>query len=257
MKISKFSLLDTPIFDDSSKQTFIAKSCNKFFSYDDLKQYSKEIYCRYYSFLLFPSIACHNVLIDLIKHCARPEYSIVYIEHTETKTPHYHFIIGFTSSYNQKKSIYQVAKELGFFQYFSYDLQNHFVNFLNHIEPIRNIKDSLLYLLHLSEGAKKDFKKTYSVSYVNYGINGNVTLLTRLNDFVKDFSAADEVKWNNCDVARYLYDICDKYQFTSQAHLQRFIINDYSITDNQKSKIFSQWRNFIFALQEYFKKTEV
>ena len=252
--LTKIELLKTPCVTDDN--IFIAKYGNKKVTFDDLVQISKVTYCRYYSFLLFPSIACHNVLIDLLKHCERYEYSIVYIEHTETKTPHYHFIIGFTSSYNQKKSIYQVSKELGFFQYFSYELQNHFVNFLNHIEPIRNIKDSLLYLLHLSEGAKKDFKKPYSVKYVNYGINGNVTLISRLNEYVKDISSADEIKWNNCDVARYLYDICDKYTFTSQSQLQRFILSDYSITDNQKSKIFSQWRNFIFALQEFFKKSE-
>lgn len=229
----------------------------KTFTLDDVILTSKQTYCRYFSLLLFPSMVCHNVLIDSLKNCERSDYSIVWIQHTETKTPHYHFVIGFTSSYNQKKSIYQVAKELGFFQEFSYDLQIHFVNFLNHIEPVRSIKSALLYLLHLSDDAIKNFKKPYTFDCVRFGKNENKRLYWQLQEYLSNIDLADNSdKWSLADASRYLYDLVDKINFRSQGHLQRYVTYDVSITDQQRSVVLRNWRNFIFALQEYFCKKD-
>lgn len=218
-----------------------------------LYQQSKEIYSRYYSLLLFPCIASHNVMIDELIHCQRPEYSICFIQHTETENLHYHFIIGFTGSYNQKKSLYQVLNELNFFKDFVFNADWVYADIYNHIEPVSFIKEGLLYLVHKSKKAISDCKKPYSFDFVNYGKNGNTYLYEKLFEILSNENPdLDGVDWSCSDCLRYVYYIMDVNKFVSQIQLQRYILNDSSITESQRNKVFYYWRTFIFALENQF-----
>lgn len=220
----------------------------------ELYQQSKEIYSRYFSLLLFPSIASHNVMIDELIHCERPEYSICFIQHTETSNLHYHFIIGFTSSYNQKKSLYQVLSELNFFKNFVFNADWVYSDIFNHIEPVSFIKEGLLYLVHKSKKAISDCKKPYSYDYVNYGKNGNTRLYEKLYEYLEnDNTDIDDVDWTCADCLRYIYYIMDTRKFLSQVELQRYVLYDTSITEAQRNKVFYHWRTFIFALDPTFR----
>ena len=230
-----FSAIEGKFYDDKKQVEF-----------EEIEQYSKETYCRFFTILAYPQIAFQNYMIERLLALERLDYSIVGIIHTETQNEHYHFVIGFTSSNNQKKSIYQVYKEVLRSDDFSIT-ELEFIDFVNHIRPIHNIKQSLLYLTHWSQGAIENNKKPYLFEDVFYGSNGNQVFYDKLYVYMKDIRV-DDVKWSISDASRYIYHLVDTYNFKSQYDLQKYVTYDRSITDNQRNKVLSNWRTFFFAI---------
>lgn len=230
-----YSVFEGKFFDDKKQVEF-----------DDIEQYAKETYCRFFTVLCYPQIAFQEYMIEKLLAIKRIDYSVVGIIHTESKNEHYHFVIGFTSSKNQKKSIYQVFKEcfLGT-DFVISDIE--FVDFINHIRPIHNIKQSLLYLTHWSIGAIEDNKKPYTFDECFMSHNGNSYYYDKLYEYMKDIRV-DDIKWSISDASRYIYHLVDTYNFKSQYDLQKYVTYDRSITDNQRNKVLSNWRTFFFAI---------
>lgn len=230
-----FSVVEGKYYDDKKQVEF-----------EVIEQYAKETYCRFFTVLAYPQIAFQNYMIEKLLAISRDDYSVVGIIHTETQNDHYHFVVGFTSSTNQKKSIYQVYKEcLRTDDFVITELE--FIDFVNHIRPIHNIKQSLLYLTHWSEGAISDNKKPYDFDEVFCAYNGNQHFLEKLYSYMKDIKV-DDVKWSISDASRYIYHLVDTYNFKSQYDLQKYVTYDRSITDNQRNKVLSNWRTFFFAI---------
>lgn len=217
---------------------------------DEALEYSKRTYCRYFTILCYPKIAVQSVLLDNLVKCKREEYSVVGIKHDDTRDGHFHFVVGFTSSYNQKKCIYQVMKELGF--KFRLESSVEFIDFMNHIRPVSNIKEALLYLTHSSKGAIADNKKPYRLSDCFIAKNGNDILFERLRYYMSDLYTITDDDWSISDAGRYIYNLVITYHFRDQYELQRYVVFDDTITDNQRNKVLSNWRNFIFAVQREF-----
>lgn len=224
-----------------------------------LEDYAKETYCRAFNLLMFQGIEIQEKMLENLLNCTRREYSACIIKHTETTKLHSHAVIMFTDSYNQKKSIWRVLKDLKMVseisKHIEIDKRAQFVDMLNHIRPCNNINNSLIYLVHLSKGAIADNKKPYSLDDVQIAENGNPFLYERLEKaYYKALDVVDDETFSQLDICNYLFDLVECATFTSQFELIDYIRHDNGITQRQRSAVLSNLKNYIFAILEKIKK---
>lgn len=243
-------------FKSNNGQYFINK---KNVEFEEIEQFAKTTYCRAFNILMFPKISIQSKMLDNLQNCTLREYSICYIQHYETNTLHYHAVIHFTDSYNQKKSIWRVLKDLHLIpsiaRHIDFDFREIFIDLLNHIKPSQSIDDSLLYLIHMTKGAVKDNKKPYKLDEVQIAENGNIFLYDRLeNTYNKAIQSIDDVAFTQLDICNYLFDLVDCAAFNSQFELIDYIRKDKSLTIRQRSAVLNSLKNYIFAILEKIKK---